>query len=77
MQEHIYEQKQKEESRKESIRSAKCKSAKKLEEFGGTGFINSVAPSFPESAKVEKISQISQDKLFLIQDKRRLSKYSL
>jgi hypothetical protein len=25
---HIYEQKQKEESRKESIRSAKCKSAK-------------------------------------------------
>jgi hypothetical protein len=25
-----------------------------LEEFGGTGFINSVAPNFPESVRVGK-----------------------
>jgi hypothetical protein len=37
-----------------------------------------VAPSFPESARDgEEFLQIFQDKLFLIQIKRRLRKYSL
>jgi hypothetical protein len=78
MQEHTYEQKQKEESREGSARSAKCKSAKLRE--------NPVAPDLQtrwhrvsqDQQRVEKnLSQIFQDKLLLIQNKRRLSKYSL
>jgi hypothetical protein len=51
---HIYEQKQKRRIKKRINKICKMQKCKNLEESDDTGFINSEAPSFPESAKVGK-----------------------
>jgi hypothetical protein len=67
---YIYEQEQKEESIKELIRSAKCKSANfwKIRWHGVSQY---------QQGMERKFLQIPQGTLFLNQNKRRLSKYSL
>jgi hypothetical protein len=70
--------KSKKELRKGWSTLEKIKFVELLEESGGTGFINSVAPSFPEPARdgEENFANTSRHISF-IQTKRRLSKYSL